>query len=61
MKQINYSELGNSEIKMHIENLKNEFEGKKLHLKEICDEMNEIEQEFMRASHELKIRRNLYL
>lgn len=61
MEKKNYNEMGNSEIKMYIDNLKNEFEAKKMRLKEICDEMNDIEKEYIKATQEMKIRRNLYL
>jgi hypothetical protein len=57
----NFKEMSNSEIKLYIENLRNEFEGKKLKLKEICDEMDEIEREYLHATKELEIRRNLYI
>lgn len=57
----NFKEMSNSEIKLYIENLRNEFEGKKLKLKEICDEMDDIEHEYLNATKELEIRRNLYI
>ena len=38
MEKIDYKELSNSEIKMRIESLKNEFEAKKIKLREICEE-----------------------
>jgi hypothetical protein len=57
----NFKEMSNSEIKLYIENLRNEFEGKKLKLKEICDEMDEIEREYLNVTKELEIRRNLYI
>jgi hypothetical protein len=61
MKKQNYNEMSNSEIKMHIDSLRNEFEHKKLELKKICEEMDAIENEYISATNELDIRRNLYL
>lgn len=57
----NFKEMSNAEIKLYIENLRNEFEGKKLKLKEICDEMDDIEREYLNATKELEIRKNLYI
>lgn len=61
MNKINYSEMSNSEIKMRIENLKNEFEAKKIKLREICEDMDKIEKEYISANNELSIRKNIYL
>jgi hypothetical protein len=56
-----YSEMSNSEIKLCIENLRNKFESKKIELRKICEEMDGIEKEYISATHELEIRRNLYV
>ena len=61
MEKVNYNEMGNSELKMYIERLSNEFEGKKIKLKELCEDMDRIEREYLKAKHELEIRRNLYI
>lgn len=61
MEKIDYKELSNSEIKMRIESLKNEFEAKKIKLREICEEMDKIEKEYLLANNELSIRKNIYL
>jgi hypothetical protein len=61
MEKKNYNEMGNSEIRVHIENLRNEFESKKMELKKICEEMDAIEKEYISALNELDVRRNLYL
>jgi hypothetical protein len=53
--------MGNSELKMYIEQLSNEFEAKKIKLKELCENMDKIEREYLKAKHELEIRRNLYI
>lgn len=53
--------MSNSEIKMRIENLKNEFEAKKIKLREICEDMDKIEKEYISANNELSIRKNIYL
>jgi hypothetical protein len=61
MSKVNYKEMSNSEIKLHIESLKNEFEAKKIKLRKVCEEMNEIEKKYLEANNELNIRKNIYL
>lgn len=61
MRDKKYNEMSNSEIRMLIETLKNEFESKKIKLRTICEEMDEIEKEYLDANNELKVRKNLYL
>ena len=59
MKKRNYKEMSNSELKLQIESLRNIFESKKNMLKNICEEMGEVEKEYLDATHELKIRKNI--
>ena len=59
MKKRNYKEMSNSELKLQIESLRNIFESKKNMLKNICEEMGEVEKEYLDATHELKIRKNV--
>ena len=59
MKKKNYKEMSNSELKLQIESLRNIFESKKNMLKNICEEMGEVEKEYLDATHELKIRKNI--
>lgn len=61
MSKVKYSDLSNSELKILIETFKNEFEGKKIKLKEICEEMANIEKQYIDAINELNIRKNIYL
>ena len=61
MKKIKYNELSNTEIKLRIEVFENSFESKKNELIKICEEMNNIEKEYLEAKHELEIRKNIYL
>lgn len=61
MSKVNYKEMSNSEIKLRIEVLKNEFESKKIKLRKVCEEMDEIEKEYLEANNELNIRKNIYL
>ena len=60
MKKRNYKEMSNSELKLQIESLRNIFESKKNMLKNICEEMGEVEKEYLDATHELKIRKNIF-
>ena len=59
MKKRNYKEMSNSELKLQIESLRNIFESKKNMLKNICEEMGEVEKEYLSAAHELEIRKNI--
>lgn len=59
MKKRNYKEMSNSELKLQIESLRNIFESKKNMLRNICEEMGEVEKEYLDAAHELKIRKNI--
>ena len=59
--KMNYSEMSNSELRLQIEKLRNMFESKRNTLKNICEEMNDIEKEYFRVVHELNIRKNLYI
>ena len=61
MEKRNYKEMSNSELKLQIESLRNIFESKKNMLKNICEEMGEVEKEYLNASQELKIRKNILL
>lgn len=61
MNKVNYNEMSNSEIRMRIETLKNEFEAKKIKLRELCEEMDKIEKEYLAANNELSVRKNIYL
>lgn len=61
MEKIKYNEMSNSELKLQIESLKNMFESKKNMLRNICEEMGEIEKSYMKATHELEKRKNIYL
>jgi hypothetical protein len=59
--KMNYSEMSNSELRLQIEKLRNMFENKRNTLKNICEEMNDIEKEYFKVVHELNIRKNLYI
>lgn len=60
MEKKKYNEMSNSELKLEIESLKNMFESKKIILKDICEDMAEIEREYLTATNELNIRKNIY-
>ena len=59
MKKRNYKEMSNSELKLQIESLRNIFESKKNMLKNIWEERGEVKKEYLEATHELKIRKNI--
>jgi len=57
----NYAEMSNTELKLCIETLNQEFEKKKADLIVLCENMDRIEKEYIKAKHELEIRKNLYI
>lgn len=61
MDKKNCKELSNAELKLYMKSLQDEFEGKKLSLQKICDEMDAIEQEYLWAKNESEIRKNLFV
>lgn len=56
----NCSELNNMELKEYLISMENEFEAKKAKIKEICEELKEIETQYNKAQNEMKIRRTIY-
>jgi hypothetical protein len=61
METKDYSSLSNSELKLHIESLTNLFESKKNKIIKLCEELEDIEKEYLKATNEVKIRRDIYL
>ncbi|MBP3630897.1 MAG: hypothetical protein J6J23_05360 [Clostridia bacterium] len=61
MEKKDCTNMSNSELKIYIETLRNEFESKKAELAKICEMMGDIENEYLSATHELEIRRNILL
>lgn len=61
MEKKDCTNMSNSELKIYIETLRNEFESKKAELAKICEMMGGIENEYLSATHELEIRRNILL
>jgi hypothetical protein len=57
----NYSEMSNTELKLCLETLTQEFESKKAELISICESMDKIEKKYIKAKQELEIRKNLYI
>lgn len=57
----NYSEMSNTELKLCLETLTQEFESKKTELISICESMDKIEKKYIKAKQELEIRKNLYI
>ena len=60
MEAKNCSELSNSELKLYLESLNNEFEAKKAKIKELCEELVEIENAYNDAQNEINIRRTIF-
>ena len=61
MEKKDCASMSNSELKIYIETLRNEFESKKAELAKICETMGDIENEYLSATHELEIRNSKIL
>jgi hypothetical protein len=61
MEKRDCTSMSNNELKIYIESLKNIFESKKNEVIRICEEMDKVELEFLNATNELKIRKNIHL
>lgn len=60
MESKNCSDMTNAEIKQHMLVLENEFEAKKTKLKEIIEELKEIETEYTKAATEINLRKTIF-
>ena len=61
MENIKYNELSNAELRLRMETLTHAFENKKAELIKLCEEMDRVEKDYLRAKHELEIRKNIYM
>lgn len=61
MENIKYNELSNTELRLRMETLTHDFENKKAELIKLCEEMDRVEKDYLRAKHELEIRKNIYM
>lgn len=55
-----YNEMSNIELKLCMEQLTQEFESKKTKLLQLSEDMKKIEKKYLKAKHELEIRKNLF-
>ena len=61
MENTKYNEMSNIDLKLTLETLSNKFESKKQELIKICNEMQDIEKEYLNVKQELEIRKNLFI
>jgi hypothetical protein len=55
-----YSKMSNTELKLKMETVANEFEAKKLEIIEKCKELEEIQSRYSAINNELSLRKNLF-
>lgn len=60
METKNCSEMSNAEIKQHMMTLENEFEAKKAKIKELCEELKKLEDEYIKAQNEINLRKTIF-
>jgi hypothetical protein len=61
MENIKFKEMSNSELKICIETLTNEYDSKKNQIIKLCEDMEKIEKKYLDAKYELEIRKNLFI
>lgn len=54
------SELTNSELKLYIQSLENEFSAIKAKIKLLCEDMEKIESQYELAQNEINLRKTIF-
>lgn len=60
MEEKNYNEMSNSELKLLLVQIENEFEIKKAKIIEICDELDKLNFKYEKINNELNLRKNIF-
>lgn len=54
-----FSEMSNADIKLRLKTLEDLFDVKRKEIMKICDEMKELENEYVSGKNELELRKNV--
>lgn len=57
--ETNFSEMSNADIKLRLKTLEDLFDVKRKEIMKICDEMKELENEYVSGKNELELRKNI--
>lgn len=57
--ETNFSEMSNADIKLRLKTLEDLFDVKRKEIMKICDEMKELENEYVSGKNELELRKNV--
>lgn len=60
MDRTDYNNMSNTELKLCIETLENEFEAKKSKLVKLCEEIEDIQTKYNDAKREINSRKNVF-
>lgn len=60
MDRTDYNNMSNTELKLCIETISNEFEAKKSELVKLCEELMEIQNRYNDADREINSRKNVF-
>jgi len=60
MDRTDYNNMSNSELKLCIETLQNEFDAKKSELIKLCEEIEDIQKRYNDANREINGRKNVF-
>lgn len=60
MDRTDYSNMSNTELKLCIETLQNEFEAKKNEIIKLCEELENITTKYNKINNELDSRKNIF-
>jgi uncharacterized coiled-coil DUF342 family protein len=60
MDRTDYNNMTNSELKLAIETLQNEFDAKKSEMLKLCEEIEEIQKKYNAINGEISLRKNMF-
>lgn len=60
MDNLKITEMSNSELKLYMETLINDFNSKKNKIVNLCKDMENIEKKYLSVKHELNMRKNFF-
>ena len=60
MEDTNYKGMSNSELKLALAQIDNEFEAKKNEILRLCDDLDKLNAKYENINNELNFRKNLY-
>lgn len=60
MDRTDYNNMTNTELKLCLETLENEFNAKKNEIEKLCDDLKEIQKKVRKVDNEISLRKNIF-